>query len=89
MTIIIAYIYISAVVLLIKSEVIKQQIALIKITDVQKKIKEEQEEEEQKEKEEKKEENPKEENQEENKDEKESKENKEGTVNSEPDGSEI
>lgn len=85
MTIIIAYIYISAVVLLIKSEVIKQQIALIRITNIQNKIKEEIEPEEKKSEDKKEEKKESEEKQKE--DEKKSKENEQ--VEDEPDGSEI
>jgi len=88
MTIIISYIYISAVILIIKSGIVRQQVELIRITNMQTEIKNEEEQKEDEKKEEKKEKN-KEEDGKQEKPKEEKKETEEGSVNNEPDGSEI
>lgn len=79
LSMLIAYIYITAVVYMIKSDLIKQQLELIKIATVQAKVKEQLDREKEEEEKEKKKDN------EENKDE----EVDGDIVNDEPDGSEI
>ena len=89
LSMLIAYIYITAVIYMIKSDLIKQQMELIRIATVQAKVKEQLKEEDNKDTEEK-----------EKKDNKDNKDNKDGdkkeekkkdneVLNDEPDGSEI
>lgn len=87
LSMLIAYIYITAVIYMIKSDLIKQQMELIRIATVQAKVKEQLKEEDNKE------ENKEEKNEKDNKDDgkkEEEKEKKDDEVlNDEPDGSEI
>ena len=82
--ILIAYIYLIAAILIIKSDVIKQKLELQKIIEVQKQVKDEIEEEKEKEKEEKK---KKKKNNDEKEDE--NSEEEDPVIDREPDGSEI
>lgn len=86
MYIIVAYIYLIAAILIIKSDVIKQKLELQKIIEVQKQVKKEIEE--QKEQDKEKEDNKEDDKEEDNKEKKKEKED-EPILNREPDGSEI
>ena len=81
LSMLIAYIYITAVIYMIKSDLIKQQVELIRIATVQAKVKEQLKEEDNKDTEEK-------DNKDKEKKEKEKKSDDE-VLNDEPDGSEI
>ena len=86
LSMLIAYIYITAVIYMIKSDLIKQQMELIRIATVQAKVKEQLKEEDNKDTEEKEKKDNKD-NKEEDKKEEKKKDNE--VLNDEPDGSEI
>lgn len=86
LSMLIAYIYITAVIYMIKSDLIKQQMELIRIATVQAKVKEQLKEEDENKEKENKEKDNKEDKTKENKEEK-SKDDE--TLDDEPDGSEI
>ena len=87
LTMLISYIYITAVIYMIRSDLVKQQIELIKIATVQAQVKEQLEREQKEKQEEKKQEDNEEKK--DNKNKKDDESEKDDVCDDEPDGSEI